>query len=79
MYLILLHNTTDLRITWVRKHAKGSHLAFKPRADITRSPNVQGYQLPHEKDLCPPSGQKILKGTRSASSSEYDLCKCVMV
>ena len=29
-----------------------STLALKPRADITRSPK-QGYQWPHEKDLCP--------------------------
>ena len=28
-------------------------LALKPRGDITRSPK-QGYQWPHEKDLCPP-------------------------
>ena len=27
-------------------------LALKPRADITRSPK-QGYQWPHEKDMCP--------------------------
>ena len=32
---------------------KGSTLALKPRADITRSPK-QGYQLTHEKDKCPP-------------------------
>ena len=38
----------------VTKHAsKGSTLALKPREDITRSPK-QGYQWPHEKDLCPP-------------------------
>ena len=42
----------NLRITEVRKHAKGSTLALKPRADVTRSPK-QGYQWPHEKDLCP--------------------------
>ena len=35
------------------KHAsEGSTLALKPRGDITRSPK-QGYQWPHEKDLCP--------------------------
>ena len=34
-----------------------STLALKPRADVTRSPK-QGYQWPHEKDLCPP---KFLK------------------
>ena len=37
----------------VTKHAsKGSTLALKPRRDITRS-TKQGYQWPHEKDLCP--------------------------
>ena len=36
---------------------KESTLALKPRANITRSPK-QGYQWPHEKDLCPP---KIFK------------------
>ena len=36
------------------KHAsEGSTLALKPREDITRNPK-QGYQWPHEKDLCPP-------------------------
>ena len=39
---------------------KGSTLALKPRADVTISP-IQGYQWPHEKDLCPP---KILKKIR---------------
>ena len=28
-------------------------LALKSRGDVTRSPK-QGYQWPHEKDLCPP-------------------------
>ena len=35
------------------KTCKGSTLALKHRADITRSPK-QGYQWPHEKDLCLP-------------------------
>ena len=36
-----------------RRHAKkGSSLALKPRADVTRSPK-QGYQWPHKKELCP--------------------------
>ena len=43
----------NLRITQVRKDTKGSTLALKPRADITRNPK-QGYQWPHKKDLCPP-------------------------
>ena len=34
------------------KAYKGSMLALKPRADITRSPK-QGYQWLHEKNLCP--------------------------
>ena len=34
---------------------KGSTLALKSRANVTRSPK-QGYQWPHERDLCP---QKI--------------------
>ena len=43
----------NLRITQVGKYAKtGSTLALKPRADVTRSLK-QGYQWPHEKDLCP--------------------------
>ena len=38
------------------KHtSEGSILALKPRGDVARSPK-QGYQWPHEKDLCP---QKI--------------------
>ena len=36
---------------------KGSILALKPRADITRSPK-QGYRWPHEKDLHPPKIKK---------------------
>ena len=44
----------NLRITQARKHTKkGSTLALKPRVDVTRSPK-QGYQWPHERDLCPP-------------------------
>ena len=59
----------NLRITQARKYAKWIHLDFEtqvrchqksktgvsmnPRVDITRSP-TQGYQLPHEKELCPP-------------------------
>ena len=39
---------------------RGSTLALKVRGDITRSPK-QGYQWPHEKDLCP---SKILKKRR---------------
>ena len=35
------------------KACKGSTLAWKLRANITRSPK-QGYQCPHEKDLSPP-------------------------
>ena len=35
-----------------------STLALKPRADITRSPK-QGYQWPHEKDMCPPKIKNI--------------------
>ena len=34
------------------KARKGSTLALKRRADVTRSPK-QGYQWPHQKDLCP--------------------------
>ena len=38
----------------VRKYgSKKSTLALKPRTDVTISPK-QGYQWPHEKDLCPP-------------------------
>ena len=48
----------NLRITQVRKNAKkGSTMALKPRADVIRSP-IQGYQLPPEKDLCPPKLKK---------------------
>ena len=48
----------NLRITQVRKNTgekahRGSTLALKPRADVTRSPK-QGYQWPHNKDVCPP-------------------------
>ena len=48
----------NLRITQARKlTSKGSTLALKPRADVTRSLK-QGYQWPHEKDLCPPKLKK---------------------
>ena len=30
----------NLRITQARKHTKGSTLALKPRADVTRSPKI---------------------------------------
>ena len=40
-----------------KKAHKGSTLALKPRVDITRSPK-QGYQWPHEENLCSP---KIIK------------------
>ena len=44
----------NLRITTCDKHvSKGSTLALKLRADITRS-RKQGYQWPHKKDSCPP-------------------------
>ena len=36
-----------------KKACKGSTLALKPRADITRSPK-QEYQWSNKKDLCPP-------------------------
>ena len=48
----------NLMITQARKHAKkGSSIALKPRADVTRSPK-RGYQWPDKKDFCP---SKILK------------------
>ena len=40
-----------------KKARKGSTLALKPRADVTRSPK-QGYQWPHGKDLCPQKKKK---------------------
>ena len=40
--------------THATKHtSEGSTLALKPRGDTTRSP-TEGYQWPHEKDLCSP-------------------------
>ena len=39
---------------------KRSTLALKLRTDLTRSPK-QGYQWPHEKDLCPPKIKKKMK------------------
>ena len=42
-----------------KQASEGSTLALKPRGDITRSPK-QGYQWPHEKDLCPPKLKKNL-------------------
>ena len=39
--------------TGMKTGKKGSTLALKPRAAVTRSPK-QGYQWSHEKDLCPP-------------------------
>ena len=41
------------------KAHKGSTLALKPRADVTRSPK-QGCQWPHDKDLCPTKRRKSL-------------------
>ena len=44
---VILRNNTQ-----VRKHAsEKSTLALKPKADFARRPK-QGYQWPHEKDLC---------------------------
>ena len=43
-------------------------LALKPRTDVTRSPK-QGYQWPHEKDLCPP---KFLKKSHHTSGLVWD-------
>ena len=40
-----------------KKVCKGSTLALKPRADVTRSPK-QGYQWSHKKDLYPPKNLK---------------------
>ena len=34
--------------------------SLKPRGDVARSPK-QGYQWPHEKDLCPPKFKKKKK------------------
>ena len=47
-------HTSQQHKTRSRKACKGSTLALKPRADVTRSPK-QGYQWPHEKDLRPPN------------------------
>ena len=44
--------TSTVHCVQVRKHTgKGSTLALKPRADITRS-QKQGYQWPHKKNSC---------------------------
>ena len=43
-----LRNSTQAR----KRASEKSTLALKPRTDVTRSPK-QGYQWPHEKDLCP--------------------------
>ena len=40
----------------------GIHPSFKPTADVPRSPK-QGYQWPHEKDLCPPKIKKKKNST----------------
>ena len=48
------HNRGESEDHSSEKGYKGSTLALKPRADVTRGPK-QGYQWPHEKDLCPPS------------------------
>ena len=42
------------------KACKGSTLALKPMADITRCPK-QGYQWPHKKDVCPSKFKKKIK------------------
>ena len=49
---------SGIHCTQATKNAsEGSTLALKPRGDVTRSPK-QGYQWPHEKDLCPPKNKK---------------------
>ena len=56
--LMLSPNLDKTQIhTSEKARKKGSTLALKPRADVTRSPK-QGYQRPHEKDLRPPKIQK---------------------
>ena len=52
-----LRNSTQTR----KCASKKSTLALKPTADVTTSPK-QGYQWPHEKDMCSP---KIKKRKRS--------------
>ena len=51
--------------TCEKARKKGSTLALKPRADITRSPK-QGYQWPHQKNLCP---QETVKKKREKNST----------
>ena len=44
-----LRNSTQAR----KRASEKTTLALKPRADITKTSPKQGYQWPHEKDLCP--------------------------
>ena len=61
----------NLSITQGESMQKGSTLALKPRADITRSPK-QGYQWPHEKDLCPPKIKKKKRKKRWTQSGQRE-------
>ena len=59
-----------------KKACKGSTLALKPRADISRSPK-QGYQWPHENDLCPPKTffkKDFIFTKANWYGCEWDLC-----
>ena len=51
---------------------KGSTLALKPRADVTRSPK-QGYRWPHEKELGPP---KNFNKKKNKEGSAISFKKC---
>ena len=55
---------------------RGSTLALKPSADVTRS-SKQGYQWPHKKDLCPPNlfkkNSKVQKKCYLVTICEHNL------
>ena len=52
--------------------ARGSTLALKPRADVTRNPK-QGYQWPHNKGLMPFKKRRTLVlQSISVDSTQYD-------
>ena len=58
--------------TQARKPAsEKSTLALKPTEDVTRSPK-QGYQWPHEKDLCP---SKIKKTNLQSVIKTFNIYK----
>ena len=68
-----------------KTHKKGPTLALKSMAEITRNPK-QGYQWPHEKDLCPSNffekrrwSQEIMKSISKINLAVGIFNTCVLL